>query len=71
MLDAIIASSITIILSFNNTVHRCILHLTQSNCCNAKLSTSFLFSYGPTTIQSLTPLTMRFIQQQQHELQVS
>jgi len=33
---------------------------TQSNCCSAKLSTSFLLSYGPTTVQSLTPLTSRF-----------
>jgi len=46
MLDAIITSFITIS-SFNNTVHRCILRSTQSNCCSAKLSTSFLLSYGP------------------------
>jgi len=34
MLDAIIASRI-IILSFSKTLHRCILHSTQSNCCSA------------------------------------
>ena len=44
----------------NKTVHRCILHSTQSNCCSAKLSISFLLSYGPITAQSLTPWTMRF-----------
>jgi len=32
---------------FSKTVHRCILRSTQSNCCTAKLSTSFLLSYGP------------------------
>jgi len=48
------------ILSFSKTVHRCILHSTQFNCCTAKLSTSFLLSYGPTTAKSLTPLTTRF-----------
>ena len=54
MLDAIIVSFITV-LSFSKTVHRYILHSTQSNCCSAKLSTSFLLSYGP-----ITPLTVRF-----------
>jgi len=34
-LDAIIASFITI-LSFSTTVHWCILHWTQSNCCSAR-----------------------------------
>jgi len=27
---------------FSKTVHRCIMHSTQSNCCSAKLSKSFL-----------------------------
>jgi len=35
----------------------CILHSTQSNCCSAKLLTSFLLSYSCITVQSLTPLT--------------
>ena len=39
---------------------RCTLNSTQSNCCSAKFSTSFLMSYGPITAQSLTPLTVRF-----------
>jgi len=59
MLDAINASLMTI-LSFNKTVHRCIVHSTQSNCCNAKLSTSFLLTYGWVTVQSLIPPTVRF-----------
>ena len=42
-LNVIIMSFITI-LYFSKTVHRCILHSTQSNCCSAKLSTSFLLS---------------------------
>jgi len=50
MLDAIIASFITI-LSFSKIVHRapdaCCIS-TQSNCCSAKLSTSFLLSHGST-----------------------
>jgi len=33
-----------------------LMHSTQSNCCSAKLSTSFL----PITVQSLIPMTMRF-----------
>jgi len=45
------------ILSFSKTVHWCILHSTQSNCCSAKLS--FLLSYGAITVQRLTPMTMR------------
>jgi len=57
---AIIVSLITI-LSFSKTVHMCILHSTQSNCCSAKLSTFFLLSYGAITVQTLTPLTERFI----------
>jgi len=32
---------------FSKTAHWCISHSTQSNCCSAKLSTSFLPSYGP------------------------
>jgi len=44
MLDGIIASCTW-----------CILHSTQSNCCSAKLSTSFLLSYDP---MSLIPLTL-------------
>jgi len=56
MLDAIIASFITI-LSSSKTVHWCILHSTQSNCCSAKLSTSLLKSYGSITVQGLAPLT--------------
>jgi len=59
MLDAIIAS-FTTILSFIKAVHQCILHSTQSNCSSAKLSNSFLLSYGSIRVQSLTPLTMRF-----------
>jgi len=43
MLNAITASFITI-LSFSKTVHRCILHSTQSDCCSAKLWSSFLLS---------------------------
>jgi len=35
----------------------CILHSTQSNCCSAKLLTSFLLSYSCITVHSLTPLT--------------
>jgi len=35
---------------------------------SAKLSTSFLLSYGPITVQSLTPLTVRVIQQHEYEL---
>jgi len=50
-----------IILSFRKTVHQCILRSTQFNCCSAKLSTSFLRSYGPETDQSLTPLTIYII----------
>jgi len=58
MLDAI-RKSMTV-LSFSRIVHaRCILQSTQSNCCSAKLSTSFLLSYGTITLQSLTPMTMR------------
>jgi len=53
-----IVVSFTTILSFSKAVHQCILHSTQSNCCSAKLSTSFLPSYGPVTVQSLTPLTI-------------
>ena len=48
------------ILSFSKTVHWCILRSTQSNCCSAKLSTSFLLSYDLVTVQNLTPLTVRF-----------
>jgi len=59
ILNVVIESFITI-LSFSKSLHRCILHSTQSNCCSAKLSTSFLLSYGPVTVQSLTPLTVRF-----------
>jgi len=40
------------ILFFSNTVYWCILHLTQSNDCGAKLSTSFLLSCGPVTAHS-------------------
>jgi len=32
---------------------RCIQNSIQSNCCRAKLSTSFLLSYDPVTVQSL------------------
>jgi len=56
MLDAIITLFIRI-LSFSKTVHRCILHSTQSNCCNGKLWTSFCLSYGPITVQSFTRLS--------------
>jgi len=42
------------ILSFSKTVHRCILHSTQSSCCSEKPSTSFLLRYGPVTDQILT-----------------
>jgi len=52
MLDATITSFITI-LSFSKAVQ-------QSNCCSAKLSTSFLLSCGHITVQSLTLLTTRF-----------
>jgi len=56
VLDAIIALFITLCLSARQRA-RCILHSTQSNCCSAKLSTSFLLSSGPITVQSWTPLT--------------
>jgi len=52
MLDAIIAS-FTTVLSYSKTVHRCILHSAQSNCCSAKLSTSFLLSSTPLTVRSI------------------
>jgi len=58
MSDAIIALFITF-LSFGKTVHQCILHSAQSNCCRAKLSTSCLLTYGPVTDQSLSALTTR------------
>jgi len=53
-------TAMMIILSFNKTVHRRILRSTQSNCCIAKLSTSFLLSYDPVVVQSLTPVVVRF-----------
>jgi len=59
MLDAIITSLMTV-LFLNKTLHQCILRSTQSNCCSAKLSTSFLVTYGPVTVQHIIPLTMRF-----------
>jgi len=59
MLDAIITSFVTFFLSARQWT-LCIMHLTQSNCCSAKLSTSFLVSYDLITVQSLTPLTTRF-----------
>ena len=59
MLNATNASLMTI-LSFSETLHRCILCSTQSNCSSAKLSTSFLLSYSSITVQSLIPLTTRF-----------
>jgi len=34
-------------LSFSNTVHWCLLHSTQSNCCSAKHSSSFLSGQWP------------------------
>ena len=47
--------------SFSKTMHRCFICSTQYNCCSAKLSTSFLLSCGPITVQrSLTLLTTRF-----------
>jgi len=42
-LDAINTLLMTI-LSVSKTVHWCVLHSTQSNCCSAKLSTSFILS---------------------------
>jgi len=56
MSDAIVTSFITL-MSFSKTVHRPILHSTQSICCSVKLATSLILSYGPITVQSLTPLT--------------
>jgi len=47
-------------MSFSKTMHQCILSSTQSNYSSVELSTSFLLSYGPITVDSLTPLTTRF-----------
>ena len=33
-------------LSFSKTAHRLIMHVTPSNCCSAKFSTSFFLSYS-------------------------
>jgi len=40
----------------SSSARQCILYATQSNYCSAKLSTSFLLSYGPITVPCLTPL---------------
>jgi len=51
MIDAINASLLTI-LSFNKTLHWCILRSTQSNCCSARLLTFFLLTCCPITIHA-------------------
>jgi len=58
MLEAIETLLMTI-LSFSKTVYWCILS-SWSNCYSAYLSTSFLLSCGPITVQSLPPLITRF-----------
>jgi len=72
MLDAMITSFITI-LSFSETVHSCILHSTQSSCCSAKLSTSFLLSYDPHNSPELNSTDNEIqtvTKQHEYELQV-
>jgi len=42
---------------------------TQSNCCSAKLSTSFLLSYGSVTVRRLIPPTTRFTESYSSEFE--
>jgi len=71
ILTNVINAQLMTILSFNKTMHRCILHSTQSNCYSAKLSTSFLLRYASITVQSFNSTDYEIqgvIQQHEHEL---
>jgi len=59
--EMILNMSLMTILFFSNTMNRCVLRSTQSHYCSTKLSTSFLLSYGPVTVQNLASLTAGFM----------
>jgi len=67
------ARQCTSVSCMSKTVHQCILRSIQSNCCSAKLATSFLLSCGPHNSSELRPNyeISGIIQQHEHELQLT